>query len=482
MLRERNQTFKLAFIALDLVLALFSFFTAVSLHFFVVSPGSLAFVVPDQGGVFAPGKFFDREAAILFTYFYLGIIVSVAQVIVFIATDLYHPRRGLSFLREFLAIMRGVLVSLIVVLAFLFFYRGTTFSRAVILYFTGASVVIHSGGHFLFRKLLERMRARGYNTRSVLVLGTGPAARRFVHSLLKHRIYGFRVEGLIGPAKDLPSDLKHLHSGNLRDWKKIFRKQNADVVIYALPYQPELLHEVIDVCDAEGVDCRFIPDMMDIIAAHSRIEDLDGIPLFIIRDTPLKNGYNRFIKRTFDICFSLAVIILGLPIFVLLALLVKITSPGPVFFRQERVGLDRRIFQVFKFRTMVVQDRSSSDTIWGSRSDARVTPVGSILRRTSLDEIPQFLNVLLGDMSVVGPRPERPHFVEQFKKSVNHYMRRHAVKSGITGWAQIEGFRGDTSIEKRVEADIYYIENWSLWLDIFIVLRTIPSMIRNPGE
>ena len=131
---------------------------------------------------------------------------------------------------------------------------------------------------------------------------------------------------------------------------------------------------------------------------------------------------------------------------------------------------------------MVVQDRSSSDTIWGSRSDARVTPVGSILRRTSLDEIPQFLNVLLGDMSVVGPRPERPHFVEQFKKSVTHYMRRHAVKSGITGWAQIEGFRGDTSIEKRVEADIYYIENWSLWLDIFIVLRTIPSMIRNPGE
>ncbi|MBL8019663.1 MAG: undecaprenyl-phosphate glucose phosphotransferase [Leptospirales bacterium] len=481
MLRERSQTFKLAFIAVDLLLAFLSFFAAVLVHFFVISPEKIDLVVPDSGGMFAPGVFLPREFAVVFTYAYLALFMCVAQVIAFIATDLYHPRRGLSFFREFVAILRGVTLSLIVVLALLFFYRGTTFSRAVILYAAAFSVVTHSVGHYFFRKLLERMRARGYNTRSVLVLGTGVSARRFVNSLIKHSIYGYRVIGMIGPAKGL-GPLAELHAGNLSNWKKIAQKKNPDVIVYALPYQTDLLHQVIEACDLEGIDCRIIPDMMDLIAAHARIEDLDGVPLFIIRDTPLKNGYNRFMKRAFDMVFAALVLILGSPVFLLLAVLVKLSSPGPVFFKQERVGLDRRIFQLIKFRTMHVQEKSRSDTTWGGKQDARVTALGKLLRKTSLDELPQFLNVLIGNMSVVGPRPERPHFVQKFKASVSHYMRRHSVKSGITGWAQVEGFRGDTSIEKRAEADIYYIENWSFWLDVFIVLKTIPSMIKSPGE
>lgn len=481
MLRERNQTFKLAFIAFDLILAVVSFLAAVVLHFFILSPDQILFVVPDMSGLFAPGRVFVETAPVFLTYAYLGVIVSTAQVVVFIATDLYHPRRGLSYLREFLAIVRGVFLSLVVVLALLFFYRGTTFSRLVILYFGGLSIVVHAAGHYFFRKMLERLRARGYNTRSVLVLGTGPTARRFVHTLVRHSIYGYQVTGMIGPSRGL-GDLKQYYAGPLKTWKKVRARKNPDIVVYALPYHTELLREIVEDCDAEGVDCRIIPDMMDFIAAHARIEDLDGIPLFIIRDTPLKNGYNRFVKRIFDILFSSVVILLGSPVFIALALLVKLTSRGPVFFKQERVGLDRRTFEVYKFRTMVVQEQKQSDTTWGSKADARVTPIGRILRKTSLDEIPQFFNVLLGDMSVVGPRPERPHFVKQFKQSVSHYMRRHSVKSGITGWAQIEGLRGDTSIEKRAEADIYYIENWSFWLDMFIILRTIPSMVKSPGE
>jgi len=481
MLRERSQTFKLAFIAFDLALAALSFIAAVGLHFFVLSPDQILFVVPDMSGFFAPGRIFSDTAPLLVNYAYLGIVVSAAQVIVFIATDLYHPRRGLSYLREFLAIVRGVFLSLVVVLALLFFYRGTTFSRLVIMYFAGISIVVHSSGHYFFRKMLEGLRAKGYNTRNVLVLGTGPMARRFVKTLVRHSIYGYQVTGMVGPSRGL-GDLKDYYAGPLKSWKKVRARKNPDVVVYALPYHTDLLREIVEDCDAEGVDCRIIPDMMDFIAAHAHIEDLDGIPLFIIRDTPLKNGYNRFVKRVFDVCFAFLVLFLGSPIFILLALLVKLTSRGPVFFKQERVGLDRRTFEVFKFRTMVVQEQKQSDTTWGSRSDARVTGIGRILRKTSLDEIPQFFNVLVGDMSVVGPRPERPHFVQQFKQSVSHYMRRHSVKSGITGWAQIEGLRGDTSIEKRAEADIYYIENWSFWLDMFIILRTIPSMVKSPGE
>jgi hypothetical protein len=199
---------------------------------------------------------------------------------------------------------------------------------------------------------------------------------------------------------------------------------------------------------------------------------MDGIPIITIRDIPLRNGYNRVVKRVFDILFSFLFILLFSPIYLLIALLVKLSSKGPIFIYQERVGLDNKKFQMIKFRSMLVQEKSESDTKWTIKNDPRITPIGSILRKLSLDETPQFFNSLIGDMSVVGPRPERPFYVEQFKTSHKHYMRRHAVKAGITGWAQVQGLRGDTSIEDRIEADIYYIENWSLIMDLKIILMT----------
>lgn len=482
MLRERNQTFKMAFILLDLVVSFTSFVLAVIIHFYVLAPEKQVEVIPDFGGTFSPGGYFQEHLGVLGAYLPLGFLLTLAQVLVFISIDLYHPRRGLSIIKEVLAITRGVGISMVVVLAILFFYRDVPYSRKVILYVGVLNVGLHASFHYLFRRLLAYMRARGYNTRRVLVLGSGEAARRFVDVIQKHSIYGYEIVGVLSHRKPTSALLKPLIKGSVKDFAKKYSKLNPDMVVYAMPLDPSHLEQIIDFCDIEGVDCRIIPDMVDLITSRARLEDVDGMPILIIRDTPLRNGYNRTIKRGFDIVFSLLVILIASPILAMLALLVKLSSRGPIFFRQERIGLDRKIFHVFKFRTMVVQEKSKSDSTWGGKNDSRVTLIGRLLRKSSLDELPQFLNVLLGDMSVVGPRPERPHFVKEFKTKYMHYMRRHSVKAGITGWAQILGFRGDTSIEKRVEADIYYIENWSFWLDLSIVVKTIPALIRSPGE
>ncbi len=482
MLRERNQKIKISFVALDLILSLIAFTLATALHFYVFNTGKM--VTPDTGGLFAPGRFFghSQDAVIIGTYFYLGLFISLTQVIVFIGIDLYHPRRGHSFLKEFTVMLRGIVLNLVVVLAILFFYRGTSFSRMVILYNTIFATIIITLGHYYYRKLLYRISKSGYGLRRVLLIGSGKNASRLVSILERNFIYGYKVVGVLGNRTGSESHIKKMIVGSAGQLSKYAQKYSPDLIIYASGHDAKQMREVIAFCDQEGIDCRVVPDFMDIITHRARIEDMEGLPILTIRNIPLHNGYNQFLKRLFDMIFSLSVIILLLPVFLLLAAIIKITSPGPIFFLQERVGLDRKLFKLIKFRTMRVQSRSESDTIWGSRNDARVTPIGNILRKTSLDEIPQFINVLLGNMSVVGPRPERPHFVDQFKSEYDQYMRRHSVKSGITGWAQIKGYRGDTSIQKRVELDIYYIENWSFWFDIAIILRTIPSMLKNPGE
>ena len=327
-----------------------------------------------------------------------------------------------------------------------------------------------------------RLREKGVSVRKILIVGNGSLAYRFYEKVMRNQIYGYRVIGVVGAKKDAHPTLANHLLGPIKDFEKLARQINPDIIVYALSEDHKRLQKVVEFCDSEGFDCRIVPDMVDLITSHARIEDMDGMPVLTLRDIPLKNGYNRFLKRGFDIVFSGLVIVLTFPVWLVLALLVKFSSPGPVLFAQDRVGLDRNLFKCYKFRTMVVQDQSVSDTTWGGPTDQRVTRIGRLLRKTSLDELPQFINVFLGDMSVVGPRPERPHFVQQFKTRYSHYMRRHSVKSGITGWAQIQGLRGDTSIEKRVQADIYYIENWSFLLDIVIVLRTVPSLISNPGQ
>lgn len=481
MLRERNQSFKLVFIFMDLVLSGIAYWTAMLIHF-GLSPDKWAVAVGDYD---LARLFFENpghDVAALLAYGYLGLLFCFCQVIVFVATDLYHPRRGQSHFREWVAIARGVLLNLVIVVALLFFYRGASFSRMLILYTAALSMLYFMGGHYVFRRIMERLRERGFNTRDVLVLGTGHNALRLVDILARHTIFGYRVIGLVGPKSQAHPAIEKMIIGTFRDFRTLARKLKPQIIIYAMPMDTKKLEAVVNFCDTEGIDCRIVPEMVRLITQNARITEIEGLPVLTLRDVPLKNGYNRSVKRAFDVAVAAFTLLLSLPLFLLIAALIKLTMPGPIFFKQARVGLDHKLFNLYKFRTMVVQTRDSSDTTWGGQDDDRVTTLGKILRKTSLDELPQAINVLRGDMSIVGPRPERQHFVEQFKSQYAHYMRRHSVKSGITGWAQVQGYRGDTSIEKRVQADIYYIENWTFWFDILIILKTIPALIRFPGE
>ncbi|UYM83792.2 undecaprenyl-phosphate glucose phosphotransferase [Leptospira borgpetersenii] len=460
MLKERNQTFKLIFTGLDFANALFSGMLAFVFRFYFL----------DENGT-------DRRYVDVESYIFLFFMLAFFQVIVFIAIDLYHPRRGLSFIDEFLTIVSGVFLNLVLVLAVLFFFRGDLgserFSRYVVLAFAIINILTSGPLHYTARIVLRVLRKKGYNLRSVLVIGIFETAKRFNDAVIKHGIYGYKVLGFVQTkaVKPVRKDMKVI--GKVENICRILEKERPDLVVYTLePSEGDYLKEVLDACDHEGIDLKIVPGFQEFIKARGRVEEMEGLPVISIRNIPIRLGYNKFIKRIFDLIFSVLFILFFSPFYLVMALLVKLTSRGPVFYYQERVGLDNRKFKMIKFRTMVVQAKSQSETTWTVQNDPRVTSVGKILRKLSLDETPQFFNVLFGDMSVVGPRPERPHFVEKFKNDHRHYMRRHAVKAGITGLAQIKGLRGDTSIDDRIAADIYYIENWSLWLDLKIILLT----------
>ncbi|EMJ94921.1 undecaprenyl-phosphate glucose phosphotransferase [Leptospira alstonii] len=460
MLKERSQTFKLIFTGLDFVNALFSGALAFVFRFYII----------DENGT-------DRRYVDVESYIFLFLLLAFFQVIVFIAIDLYHPRRGLSFIDEFLTIVGGVFLNLVFVLAVLFFFRGDLgserFSRYVILAFATINTLTSSFLHYTARIVLRTLRKKGYNLRSVLVVGVSETSKRFNDAVIKHGIYGYKILGFVQTKtiKPIRKDMKVI--GKIEKISRILEEERPDLVVYTLePSEGDYLKEVLDACDHEGIDLKIVPGFQEFIKARGRVEEMEGLPVISIRNIPIRLGYNKFVKRIFDLVFSLIFILFFSPFYLAMALLVKLTSRGPVFYYQERVGLDNRKFKMIKFRTMVVQAKNQSETTWTVQNDPRVTSVGKILRKLSLDETPQFFNVLFGDMSVVGPRPERPHFVEKFKNDHRHYMRRHAVKAGITGLAQVKGLRGDTSIEDRIAADIYYIENWSLWLDLKIILLT----------
>ncbi|NCN09829.1 MAG: undecaprenyl-phosphate glucose phosphotransferase [Leptospira sp.] len=459
MLKERSQTFKLLFVIFDLFLSIISFFLAFLLRFILEKD-------PD----------FFLKSLDLSNYIILGIILGFTQVISFLSVDLYHPRRGLSFAEEFFGILSGVFINLLFLLSILFFVRAESFSRLIILNYAVISPLLISISHLLLRYVLNKLRKKGYNLRSVLIIGTGKNAIAFQESIKKHSIYGYKIEGFISADKSLIKKNHELFPSIIGKWKNLenlILKHKPDLIVYALSSEEgTYLKETIDICDYHGIDAKVIPSYEEFITARGRVEVMEGIPIISIRNIPVRLGYNQAVKRIFDIIFSSLFLILFSPFFITMAFLIKLTSPGPIFYRQERVGLDNRSFMMLKFRTMQVQEKRDSDTKWTTPNDPRVTGIGGILRKLSLDETPQFFNVLMGSMSVVGPRPERPYFVEQFQIKHRHYMRRHAVKAGITGLAQIQGLRGDTSIEKRIEADIYYIENWSLLFDIKIIILT----------
>lgn len=388
---------------------------------------------------------------------------------------LYDPKRVKSRKSEIISMFKANVIGIIFCVAFMFFYNNKTYARLFIIIFVTLNFILEVLFRFGTTTLLRKLRRKGLNQKHILLVGYGRTAEGYIDRLLAHPEWGFKIHGILDSYKPLGHAYRNIHViARIDQLEKILEENDYDEIIITLGLQYyEQLEGIMAVTEKSGVHTKFIPDYNNIIPTRPYTEDVDGLPVIHVRMLPLSISFNRFVKRLIDIVGSICLIILfSLPMLAI-AIAIKISSPGPLIFKQERVGLHNRTFKMFKFRSMAVQDSSKEKQAWTVQNDPRVTRVGKFIRKTSLDELPQFFNVLKGDMSLVGPRPERPFFVEKFKEEIPRYMIKHQVRPGITGWAQVNGYRGDTSIRLRIDCDLYYIENWSLELDIRILFLTI---------
>jgi len=420
---------------------------------------------------------------------YLNVVPFIAVLVPlgFHLQGLYRLRRGRSRVDDFFAVFVGSILAVVFgVIATL--YTQTYFapdaakdtgafevSQLVWAIFLVLNVVLAYSSRELVRELLERRWRAGIGLKRILIAGSGELGRLVADKILEHRELGYRIVGFIdvSAAGDRLGYRGLPLLGTLDEAAEITAREAIDHLYVALPPDQHIqMLELLDSTSREMVDVKVVPDLLQVIALRARLEDLDGVPVINVNDVPLQ-GLNSFVKRAIDIAISSAALVaLAAPLGVV-ALLVKLTSRGPVFYRQERMGLDGKSFTIVKFRSMYDDAERQTGPVWTVEGDPRVTPLGRFLRRSNLDELPQLWNVFRGDMSIVGPRPERPHFVEQFKHKIPQYMLRHKVKAGLTGWAQVNGWRGNTQLEKRIEYDLYYIENWSVRLDLKIMWLTL---------
>jgi Undecaprenyl-phosphate glucose phosphotransferase len=404
---------------------------------------------------------------------FVGALALVLWPLSLRAAGLYKPQRQKSTLDELLSVLQASLVAGVLLVVLTYFVRESRFSRGMLLIFTGLSFVGVGMVRLLFKEALMALRARGYNLRFVLVLGAGRLARQVIEAVDAHKELGFRMVGVLSVTKKrVGTDVAGVPViGTLRDLKHVLETRGVDQVLVALPSRSaHHLPRAMELLADTTVDVKLVPDVYQYATLFGGLEEFGGLPIVNLQSTGVL-GINALSKRVFDLFFGALILALLSPLMALLALLVKLTSPGPVLFRQERVGLDGQPFQMLKFRSMRV-DAEAGGAAFAAEGDPRTTALGALLRRTSLDELPQLVNVLRGEMSLVGPRPERPVFIQKFRRRIPRYQLRHMVKAGMTGWAQIHGLRGRTSIEKRVEYDLYYIEHWSLLLDLKILART----------
>lgn len=388
---------------------------------------------------------------------------------------LYEPRRrkGLSF--EVGKIIQANLLSTMILFTLLYLIKEIDYSRQVLIYFVVLTSILTIVERIALRAALNNIREKGYNKKHVLIIGTGRLAKRLIMALRENRYLGYEIVGIVDENTTVGKSLIGVTViGGISDLENIIMESKIDEIFITISTNNyDTFRKIIKICEKSGVRTQIVPDYARFIPAKPQIDEVDGIPLINIRHVPLDNFLKAFGKRTFDIAVSFAGLVVCLPLLLIIVIGIKLDSPGPVIFSQERVGLNKKNFMMYKFRTMKVQTTEESDTEWTTKEDGRKTSLGNILRKTSLDELPQLWNVFKGDMSLVGPRPERPFFVEQFKEKIPRYMIKHHVRPGITGWAQVNGWRGDTSIRKRIECDIYYIENWTFMFDLKILVMTV---------
>ena len=456
MLRASSRLFEHLTLGIDLVLIGAAWLAAFGLRFYVVGPPLVTPEVPPLGD-------------------YLLQVVPILAVwgLAFRWFGLYRPRRLGSHLSEWVDIAKASTLGVLVLIAVMTFaFRSYEYSRVVILYFWALSIVAVSLWRAVFREILRSVRRGGYNRRRALVVGGGGPATEILAALRRRPDVGIQVLGVVGDkTEDARGPVPWL--GRLEELRALLDRLEVDIVFVALPHTEHgrLVGILADIGD-DPLDIHLVPDVYGLASLRGGVEEFDSVPLIHLRESPL-HGWNLVLKRVMDLVVgSLALAATG-PLLIIITLAIRLSSSGPVLLRQERMGLDGRAFVMLKFRTMRADAENETGPVWARADDPRRTPLGALLRRWSLDELPQLINVLRGEMSLVGPRPERPVFVEQFRRRLPGYMLRHTVKAGMTGWAQIHGWRGNTSLEKRLEYDLYYIERWSLAFDLRILLQTL---------
>ena len=412
-----------------------------------------------------------------FTSYLLFLIFAVIPVymILYFAFGLYKPRRTYkNIFSEATQIVKVNIVAFFVLVSILFIINQPNFSRIMLMLLALIGSLLGISERFIVRSVLKNIRVKNKNLKHILIVGDNELAYSFARKIRENPYLGFSIGGFLGRSENVGSEIEGSKViGKFTDIDDVLEKHRFDRVVLAIPLKYYYkINQLVESCEKVGIKAEIIPDYIRYFPAQPSVDMIEDIPIINIRYVPLDDSFNKFIKGLSDYIIALIAIIITSPVMIVTALAIKLTSRGPVIFKQERMGYNGKTFMMYKFRSMKVQDPSEEKSEWTTKDDPRKTKVGEFIRRTSIDELPQFFNVLKGDMSVVGPRPERPYFVDQFKETIPKYMVKHQVKPGITGWAQIHGCRGDTSINKRIEYDIEYVENWHFGLDLAIMIKT----------
>ena len=419
-------------------------------------------------------KFYDDGRTMMNHMYIVGLICIIPMyLILYLIFNVHSPKRVQTIKEEISNIIKSNTVGLVIFIMALYMLHQPHFSRQMMFIF----YIINNTAEIIFRNLirwvLRKIRNRGFNQKHILLVGYSRAAEGYIDRIKANPQWGYHIMGILDD--NVKTGTKYRGEqviGEISRLDDILLENELDEIAITLGIaEYAKLERIVAICEKSGVHTKFIPDYNNFIPTRPYTEDLLGLPVINIRHVPLNGGFNKFIKRFTDIVGSFLLIILFFPIMLAVALAVKVSSKGPVIYKQERVGLHNRNFVMYKFRSMKIN--RCDELHFTTQNDDRTTKIGRFIRKCSLDELPQLFNVLKGDMSLVGPRPERPEFVEQFKEQIPRYMIKHQVRPGMTGWAQINGYRGNTSIQKRIEYDLYYIENWTLWFDIAILFQTI---------
>jgi len=464
MIKDNQNELNRLRVVLDLITIVISYFLTYFLFFYVFPKSSFL------GGTISEAiSKRDYELAILY--------IAPLHVFIFWLLQLYRTMRVTGRRLEAFKVFEGNLISVLSVVFFFWLFVKTYslhFSRMFLFEFGFINTLAIIFQRNILRIIIVQFRRKGFNKKQILVVGYSRACEAFLDRVYGNARWGYAIYGILDDHEVVGKTYKNYPViGSISELADVLAKNIVDEVFVTLSLKEyERLEEVVQLCEKAGVQTKFVPDYGNLMSSRPYTEDLVGLPVIYVRQVPLNDLFNAFCKRAVDVLGSLFGIVVFSPIMLFTAIMIKLTSPGPILFKQERIGFRNRPFRMYKFRSMKLQTEEDEEKGWTTKGDPRVTKFGSFIRKTSIDEVPQLFNVLIGQMSLIGPRPERPQFVDKFKEEIPRYMVKHQVRPGMTGWAQVNGLRGDTSIAERVNFDIYYIENWSLGFDMKILFLT----------